>query len=162
MEENYNLIKTALTAVGAFFTAKFGVVYPLIIALIVVAFLDYISGCIASSFTTKLSSKIGFKGILKKLSYFIAVAVALVVDWLIATITQQLGFELQLPMFVGALVTIWLILNELLSILENINRSGVKTPPFLQKLINALVKTVEDKANITTEKSKEIIINENK
>ena len=47
--------------------------------------------------------------------------------------------------FFGLLVTIWLILNECISILENISEIGVPLPSFLVALIQKLKKTTENK-----------------
>ena len=47
--------------------------------------------------------------------------------------------------FFGLLVTIWLLLNECISILENISEIGVPLPPFLVSLIQKLKKTTEVK-----------------
>ena len=41
-------------------------------------------------------------------------------------------------------MTIWLVLNECISILENISEIGVPLPAFLMKLIEKLKKTVEN------------------
>ena len=45
----------------------------------------------------------------------------------------------------GLLVTVWLIFNECISILENVAQIGAPLPPFLVKLIGKLKKTTEDK-----------------
>ena len=47
--------------------------------------------------------------------------------------------------FFGLLVTIWLVLNECISILENISEIGVPLPSFLVALIQKLKKTTENK-----------------
>jgi len=44
----------------------------------------------------------------------------------------------------GAVVCIWFILNEALSILENAGRMGVKIPTFLYRVISDLQKKVDD------------------
>jgi phage-related holin len=41
------------------------------------------------------------------------------------------------------LVTIWLIINEMISILENLSKIGVPIPEFLKKIIGRLKNTVE-------------------
>ena len=45
----------------------------------------------------------------------------------------------------GLLVIIWLILNELLSILENAGRMGVNLPSFLVKVLSEIQSEIEDK-----------------
>lgn len=43
-------------------------------------------------------------------------------------------------------MAIWLICNEIISILENINDIGVTLPPFLQPIVSNLKSQVEKKA----------------
>lgn len=45
----------------------------------------------------------------------------------------------------GLLVIIWLILNELLSILENAGRMGVNLPSFLVKVLSDMQNELENK-----------------
>jgi len=47
---------------------------------------------------------------------------------------------------VAAIVIVWLIINELLSILENVAAIGGPVPAFLQKLLGRLKNAVEKKA----------------
>jgi phage-related holin len=48
---------------------------------------------------------------------------------------------------VASLVAVWLICNEIISILENISDIGVAMPPFLLKLAGNLKSQVESKTN---------------
>ena len=48
-------------------------------------------------------------------------------------------------MLFGLIVTVWLIINELISILENLSKMDVPIPAFLTKIIKKLKTTVEDK-----------------
>ena len=45
-------------------------------------------------------------------------------------------------------MAIWLICNEIISILENINDIGVTLPPFLQPIVSNLKSQVEKKAAV--------------
>ena len=45
----------------------------------------------------------------------------------------------------GMLVLTWFILNELLSILENVARMGVDLPTFLLNALSSMKKEIEDK-----------------
>ena len=51
-------------------------------------------------------------------------------------------------MAVGLLVIVWLIINELISILENSGKIGVPMPDFLMKLLDRLKQTTEKKAEV--------------
>ena len=97
--------------------------------------------------TNALSSRVGIVGIVKKICYLFGVGVAIVVDWLIQTAGAKAGLDLGGFYVFGLLVAIWLILNECISILENLAEIGVPLPDFLLKLIARLKKTVEDRGD---------------
>ena len=88
----------------------------------------------------------GIKGIVKKVSYLALVAVAMIVDWLIFQGLQQINVDLNYSVFFAILVTVWLIINELISVLENLSRMGVPIPNFLEKLISKLKASVDREA----------------
>lgn len=140
------IIAAALAAVGAYFRA---LLFPVVVlALVMVA--DYLSGMARAWIKNELSSKVGATGIVKKVCYLFGIAVAVVADWVIQTAAGQAGIELQSVYVFGLLVTIWLILNECISILENISEIGVPLPPFLMALVNKLKKTTEAKGDEVT------------
>ncbi|WP_219686376.1 phage holin family protein, partial [Clostridioides difficile] len=75
------------------------------------------------------------------------------IDYLIVVLTKELGITINVDTFFGLLTTIWLILNELLSITENLYRADVRLPNFLQSIVLILKKNVETKINLeNTEK----------
>ena len=117
---------------------------PLII-LGVVMLLDYISGMARAWITKQMSSRIGVIGIVKKVGYLFAVGVAIVVDFIIQYAAANAGLDFGGVYIFGLLVTIWMILNECISILENLSEIGVPLPGFLMLLIKRLKKTAETK-----------------
>ena len=132
-----------LAAAGAYMRV---LIAPLIV-LGCVMLADYATGMTRAWITRTMSSRIGVMGIIKKLAYLFAVAVAIVVDWVIQTAGQRAGLDLGGFYIFGLLVTIWLILNECISILENISDIGVPLPGFLVAMINKLKKTTEAKGD---------------
>ena len=90
----------------------------------------------------QLSSRIGVKGILKKLCYMAMVAVGAGVDYLLRGALVQAGIDLHIELFCGLLVAIWLIINELISVMENLAAIGVPGFPRLSKLLERLKNTV--------------------
>lgn len=121
-----------------------GIVSIPIIMLICAMIIDYITGMSAAWLNSELSSKKGIKGIVKKVSYLALVAVAMIVDWLIFQGLQQINVDLHYSVFFAILVTVWLIINELISTLENLSRMGVPIPNFLKKIVNRLKTTVDE------------------
>ena len=152
MKEQFLELKAVITAIFGFLGAKLGIEGSFIGLLFGVVVIDYISGVVASGYEGKLSSKQGYKGILKKVSYFAVIASAMVVDSLIVHFFSCMDIDFKLKATLSALVTVWLILNELLSILENVSRLGVRLPSFLEKIIKILIGSVEVKGNESNSK----------
>lgn len=115
---------------------------PLII-LAIVMIADYITGMAAAWVNSELSSRAGIVGIIKKIGYLFAVAVAIVVDYVVQTAAAGAGMEVGNFHIFGLLVTIWLILNECISILENLSEIGVPLPAFLVAVVKKLKKSAE-------------------
>ena len=121
-----------------------GIVSIPIIMLICAMIIDYITGMLAASYNSELSSKKGIKGIVKKVGYLALVLASMIIDWLISQGLQQINVDLHYSVFFAILVTVWLIINELISVLENLSRMGVPIPNFLKKLIDRLKNTVDE------------------
>ena len=71
------------------------------------------------------------------------ILVAMAVDYVVMKTTTTLGFELPTNIRVSLLVTIWYVLNEMLSILENAGRMGAKLPSWLVKYIDILKNKID-------------------
>lgn len=130
----------ALAAVGSYFRQ---LAIPVIL-LAVVMVLDYATGFASAWIGRRLSSRSGLIGIIKKLGYMVLVAVAAVVDWIIQISAEQAGITVALPSIFALLTTIWLTLNECISVLENLHEIGVPVPPFLLAVIQRLKKGTEN------------------
>jgi len=99
-----------------------------LIALVTVIVIDYATGISRAYILSELSSKIGFKGIIKKLMYFAIVAVAVIAD----NIAGASGV-------LRVAVIGFLIANEALSILENYAAAtGQAAPKILVNILNKL------------------------
>lgn len=153
--EQFNKLKVVSVGTVSYISAKLGILAPVLLVLAILSFADYLTGCSASVVDgKKLSSKQGLKGIIKKLGYFVAVGVGMCVDWLIITVSSQIGINIPVKALFGILVAVWIILNELLSILENLNRMDIRLPSFLKKTITLLIGKVEQQGDITEIKEK--------
>ena len=136
-------IKAILAAAAAALTAYMGEILVPVLVLCFVMLVDYITGVSAAYITHTLSSRVGLLGILKKLSYLAIVAVACVIDYIISMAGSRLGVTIAVQ-FVALLVVFWLIINELISILENVQKAGGPVPPFVGRLLNHLRGKVEE------------------
>ena len=93
-------------------------------SLLIVIVIDYLTGIASAIYNKELSSKVGFKGIIKKFSYLLVVALSVVIDNLLG----QSGL-------IRSLVIYFFVANDGLSIIENMAEMNIKLP---QKLIDAL------------------------
>ena len=80
MKEFWNMIQIIFTAVGGWLGYFLGGCDGLLIALVVFAVTDYITGVMCAIADKKLSSEIGFKGICRKVIIFMLVGIAHVLD----------------------------------------------------------------------------------
>lgn len=140
-----NVLHSVITFIVAGVSAYFQIIAVPLIVLIAVMLLDYVTGMVAAYIRAELSSRKGIIGILKKLGYFALVCVGISVDYILYSALQQLGISNEITMLFGLIVTVWLIINELISILENLAKIDVPIPNFLTKIIKKLKTTVEDK-----------------
>lgn len=121
------IYKTLLTGTGAVVGYLFGGWSVLLQILLAFTIIDYLSGILASGVEGKLSSKIGFKGIAKKLMIFFLVAVGHLID-------KALGDG---GMIQNAIIFFYLG-NELLSIVENAGRTGLPVPNQIRNAVDVL------------------------
>ncbi|HEX3077788.1 MAG TPA: phage holin family protein [Lachnospiraceae bacterium] len=106
--------------------------------------IDYITGLIACSYRKEnLTSNKGIKGIIKKVCMWFLVIVGAMVDLLLRYASDQIGITIQLNYLIASIVAMWIICNEIISILENMVDIGVKIPPFLLPLVDQIRKETE-------------------
>ena len=128
MKEFWNLIQIIFTAVGGWLGYFLGGCDGLLIALVVFAVTDYITGVMCAIADKKLSSEIGFKGICRKVIIFMLVGIAHVLDVnVIAT-----GSVLRTA------VIFFYLANEGVSLLENAAHLGLPVPEKLKDVLEQL------------------------
>lgn len=126
-----NIIKTISAVVGGALGFLFGEVSGLFYALLTMMVIDYISGVLIAIINKKLSSEVGFKGLVKKIFMLMLVAVGHIID------AQVIGSGAA----VMTAVQLFFVANEGISILENAARLGVPIP---KKLKNILIQLKND------------------
>lgn len=146
-------LQAVLSAACTMLAYYLGIVIVPVIVLCAVMVIDYATGMISAWKSADLSSKKGIFGIIKKVCYLVLVCVGMGVDWLIYSGMTQVGINLNYTIFFGILVTVWLIINELISILENLKNIGVPLPKFLITVIKKLKVSTENKFNEEEEKN---------
>lgn len=88
---------------------------------------------------------------IKKVCMWLLVLIGAWVDVLLNYAAETAGIGLNIPFVVATVVAVWLVVNEIISILENMLDIGVEMPPFLLPLAKYIKKQVEDKAQTEEE-----------
>ena len=140
-------LKATFIAVFTALSAWLGVLAVPVLLLVAVNIIDYGTGLAAAKYRNqKISSYRGFRGIAKKVCMWLLVGIGAVIDCLITYAADSAGITLHFGYAVASLAAVWLICNEIISILENISDIGVTLPPFLVRIAGSLKSQVESKA----------------
>lgn len=139
-------LQGVFTVAMAAFAVYFNALAVPLVVLVIMMVIDYITGMVSAWINKDLSSREGIIGIVKKICYMALVAVAMGVDWLMYCGISAAKITAAYDMWFGLLVAIWLIINEMISVLENLSRIGVPMPLFLTKAVKKLKITVDNES----------------
>lgn len=152
MKENTQ-IKAIFTVIFSFISSIFGALTIPVLLMIGCNILDYATGLMASTYRSEdINSYKSIRGIMKKVSMWLLVVVGAIVDQLLLYASNTIGLTLPFTFLIACVVAIWIICNELISILENIKDMGVSLPAFLLPLVQHVKSQVEDKTTFPEEK----------
>ena len=132
-------VTAVLATVFGYITRFFGGFDSILITLITLIVLDYVTGVIAAIYEKKLSSAIGYKGIIKKALMLLVVGLS---------VSLQSVMPEAIPL--REITILFFIANEGLSVLEN----AAKVIP-LPKKLKAVLLQLKDKESDDTEQDKE-------
>ena len=142
-------VKAAFVAAFSMIFGWLGILAVPVLILAGLNFTDYITGILATKRRNELvTSDKGLWGIVKKIGMWILVGLGWAMDVLINYASQYVGLSIKLPFVVATIVAVWLICNEIISILENLLDIGVAMPPFLMPLAKMIKGQVEDKTKM--------------
>ena len=128
MKEFWNLCQFLFTAAGGWLGYFLGGCDGLLIALVIFAVADYITGVMCAISDKKLSSEVGFKGICRKVIIFMLVGVAHVIDVNVIATCSVLRTA----------VIFFYLSNEGVSLLENAGHLGLPIPEKLKVVLEQL------------------------
>ena len=141
-------IKIAIIGFFAVMTSWLGTLAIPVYILVACNVIDYVTGITAACVRKEqVSSYKGILGIAKKVFMYLLIVVGVFIDLMLQYMFKNLNIPISLPFIVGCIVACWLVLNEMLSILENLNEIGVPMPPFLMPLVERIKGTVEKKGD---------------
>ena len=128
MKEFWNLCQFLFTAAGGWLGYFLGGCDGLLLALVLFAVADYITGVMCAVADKKLSSEVGFKGICRKVIIYMLVGIAHIIDVnVIAT-----GSVLRTA------VIFFYLSNEGVSLLENAGHLGLPIPEKMKIVLEQL------------------------
>lgn len=113
---------------------------------------DYITGCIKSRINAKTNSSKGAVGVLKKLGYWIMIAVAFGMGAFFIEIGEIIGVNLEISSLIGWFVLANLLINEIRSIIENLVESGYSVPKILTKGLEVANDVLDKSLDVDEEK----------
>lgn len=144
---NSNTVAKALTALSTGLVASFWSLYGAIIICVCVAIImDFVSGIVAALASgEKISSEIGYRGFWKKMALILALAFGIFLDAFIPIILGVITLEIPFSMPIGTIVGCYIVINEAISIIENINQAApTALPKWIKKLLTGAANTIDD------------------
>lgn len=123
------VLSGVIATIGTFFIYLLGGLDVAMQSLLIAIAIDYLSGLIKAYNNKVLSSKIGFRGILKKIGLLFIVMLAVLID----RITGESGA-------IRTLIIYYFVANEGLSIIENLGEAGLPIPKVLKDALKNLKK----------------------
>ena len=151
-----NIIKAFITAVGSFLSSLLGILYIPVLLMVACNVIDYITGLMAAPKRPDgaISSYRSMAGIRKKVTMWLLVVVGAIIDQLLVYSGDVLGIATPFNYLVACIVAIWIVCNELISILENIIDIGVAIPAFLMPLVKHIKSQTESLTGYEKEEEK--------
>ena len=144
--EKITKIKLGIILALSIIFDKLGILAVPVFVLVGCNIIDYATGLIASPYRhQEIKSYKSFRGIAKKICMWLLVVVGWFLDTLIKYEIVSIGLQVDMPYIIATLAAVWLITNEMISILENMVDIGVKIPPFLLPLIKYIRNSADKK-----------------
>lgn len=140
-------VKKWFIGIGTLLSSWLGILYVPMLVLILCNIIDYGTGLCAAKYRDEtIKSYKSIRGIAKKVCMWLLVAVGAMLDWLLQYTASTVGIVIGLNFIVASIVAVWLIANEIISILENVRDIGAPLPPFLMKIASNIKSQAEKKA----------------
>lgn len=137
--DGYNAIVGAIVAVLSYILGEH---WFLFVAFLLLNVADWLTGWMKSRMAGKENSVKGWKGVLKKLGYWLMIMVAFGSSAVFVEIGRAIGVDLGITTLLGWFVLASLLINEIRSILENFVEAGFNVPFILIKGLEVADKVV--------------------
>lgn len=148
MNETLLTAKAAITACLAAVGSFLGWRMIMVILWVALMCLDYLSGSLAARSRGEWKSENARNGIFHKAGMVLVVLVSMAADFVMVLFSANIPGEVLFswPVVIFPTVTMWYILTEIGSIIENAVLMGARVPQWLPKLLNATVTAIDTAA----------------
>ena len=146
--DTYNAIVGSIVAVLSYIFGEHWILFALFMAFNLA---DWITGWMKSRIAHKENSKTGWKGVLKKLGYWIMIAVAFGASAVFVEIGKTIGVDLGITTLLGWFVLASLLVNEIRSICQNFVEAGYNVPQILIRGLEVADKAINKEADTDSE-----------
>ena len=126
--DRYNAIAGTAVAVLSYILGEHWILF---VGFLVLNIFDWFTGWMKSRLAKKENSQAGWKGVLKKLGYWVMVMVAFGASAVFIEIGKVISVDLGVTTLLGWFVLASLIINEIRSIIENFAEAGYNVPAVL-------------------------------
>lgn len=126
--DGYNAIVGAIVAILSYILGEH---WFLFVAFLLLNIGDWLTGWMKSRLAGRENSVAGWKGVLKKLGYWLMIMVSFGAAAIFIEIGKVIGVNLGITTLLGWFVLASLIINEIRSILENFVEAGYNVPAIL-------------------------------
>ena len=134
-------------------TMIFGTYWYVFAGYLLCNILDWLTGWCKSRKLGKENSRMGFRGILKKVGYWIIIAIAFLIPAVFIHLGKDLmGIDLGFLVLLGWFTLASLLVNEIRSILENLVECGYHVPEFLIRGLAVTERLIHAGVNMPDEK----------
>ena len=142
MNVNYKVI---FAAAFGFLSSLLGVLAMPVLLVVLCNIIDYATGLMASPYRSQdINSYKSIRGIGKKICMWLLIVVGVIIDQTLLYASDTVGIRMPFTFLVACIVALWIICNEIISILENVKDMGVKIPGFLEPLVRIIKSQVEE------------------
>lgn len=144
MEKIFNRMNLLWGGLVTLLSGILGEYWYLFLCFLILNAIDYITGILKAKYFGAENSAEGVRGIVKKLGYWICIAVAFFIAIALKEMGIHLGVDLSFTSLFGWFTLATFIINEIRSILENLVLMEVEVPGFLIKGLEVTEKIVEE------------------
>ncbi len=149
-------IQTVVTGLTGFLSSILGILYIPVLLMVLCNIIDYITGLMAApNRNGGINSYKSMRGICKKITMWLLVVVGAIIDQLLKYASATIGIALPFSFLIACIVAIWIICNELISILENMIDIGVTLPAFLMPLVKQIRSQMDEMTETLAENKEE-------